>query len=129
MKKRVRHWCRTPFVHLRRRMSRFILIHMADLALWTVRILRWLPRTRRFDAHLTDCAALAVFYAPFDARIEPLRLAHIFRMTPLPNCFPGFSEGGMDGAEASVLTHGSDRSDMAQVILNRIHLVQSQTLH
>lgn len=51
--------------------------------LWMIRVLRWLPRTARFDSHLTDCAALAVIYAPWNG-CEDLRFSHIFKLRPLP---------------------------------------------
>lgn len=55
-----------------------------NVALWAVRILRRLPHTRNFDSHLTDCAALAVIYHPFND-CEPLTLAHVFKRRPLPD--------------------------------------------
>lgn len=54
------------------------------LELWVIRVLRWAPKTYRFDRHLTDCAALAVFFAPWNG-CEKLRISHIFRLRPLPD--------------------------------------------
>ncbi len=66
-----------------------------SIALWTIRILRRLPHTARFDAHLTDCAAHAVLYAPFDKRLPALRLSHIFRRVALPSVIPHFEDKGI----------------------------------
>lgn len=52
-------------------------------ALHLVRILRRLPHTRSFDRHLTDCAALAVFYQPY-GNAQPLTWRHVVRLDPLP---------------------------------------------
>src|ERR1700731_1862283 len=38
---------------------------MPNWSLWTVRILRRLPHTQKYDAHLTNCAALELIYRPF----------------------------------------------------------------
>src|SRR4051812_4286431 len=102
---------------------------MASLALWAVRILRRLPHTKRFDAHLTDCAALAVLYAPFDPGIEPLRLAHVFEMHPLPDCIPRMIERGGQCVHSAVHTDRPNGGDMAGIVFNPVHLTQSKTLH
>ncbi|WOJ91078.1 hypothetical protein RZS28_07300 [Methylocapsa polymorpha] len=61
-------------------------------ALWAVRILRKFPHTARFDRHLDDCAALAVWFPLFESGVSPLRLAHVLRLAPLPSLDPGFSD-------------------------------------
>lgn len=48
---------------------------------WTlifIRVLRFLPHTARFDRHLTDCAALEIFYD------KPITFRHILLLDPLP---------------------------------------------
>jgi hypothetical protein len=60
---------------------------MSDAALFAVRVLRWLPRTREFDKHLTDCAALELLYAPY-SDAAPLKLSHVLRLVPLPMVVP-----------------------------------------
>ena len=45
-----------------------------SLVLFAIRVLRRLPRTARFDAHLDRCAAIEVFHVPHDNRFRPLRL-------------------------------------------------------
>ena len=55
--------------------------------LWLIRLLRRIPHSRRFDCHLTDCAALAVIYHPF-GEAEPLTIKHVLRLDPLPPFFP-----------------------------------------
>ena len=52
-------------------------------ALWLVRILRRLPHLRSFDRHLTDCAALEVFY-----QTAPLTIRHVLKLDPLPSFIP-----------------------------------------
>ena len=52
-------------------------------ALTLVRVLRHLPRTGSFDRHLTDCAALEVFY-----QTAPLTWRHILKLDALPSFIP-----------------------------------------
>lgn len=53
------------------------------LAIFAIRLFRWVPRTAAFDKHLTDCAAIAVFWGA-DSASEPLRLSHVLRMRRMP---------------------------------------------
>src|SRR5580704_14465854 len=94
---------------------------MPNFALWTIRLLRWLPRTARFDAHLTDCAALAVLYFPFGDAPEDLKLAHVFRLVPLPSFIPGDAEP-MDERVATTLSNRNGRRDVAPVVIDAAHL-------
>ena len=48
---------------------------MASLGLWTVRVLRKLPITPAFDAHLSRCALAAIWYD------ERLTVAKVFGWT------------------------------------------------
>jgi hypothetical protein len=82
---------------------------MTDLALWVIRVLRALPHTARFDKHLTDCAALAVVYGPFDDTLERLRLSHVFRLSPLPDFFPGVPHVTRKRVEESVSSYDEPR--------------------
>ena len=100
---------------------------MTYLALAAIRILRKLPRTARFDAHLTDCAALAVLYGPLDDTLEKLRLAHIVRLAPLPNFFPSFLDASDQRIEAPMLRHDSGRSKMAPVVIDCANLFQNRS--
>ncbi len=61
---------------------------MTELALRTIRLLRWLPLGPSFSEHLDRCAALVVFYGPYGA--PPLRFRHIVGIAPLPS-FSGIS--------------------------------------
>lgn len=61
-----------------------------------------MPHTACFDKHLTDCAALAVVYGSFDETLERLRLAHVFRISPLPDFFPRVPHMGCEGIEKSM---------------------------
>ena len=72
---------------------------MSTLALWAIRLFQRLPHTARFEAHLTDCAAIAVVYAPFGA--PELRLAHVLRISPLPDFIPRFDDAGGDDVDAT----------------------------
>jgi hypothetical protein len=65
-------------------------------ALWAIRILRRLPHTWRFDRHLDDCAALAVFVPLFEAGVPHLRFAHVLRLISLP-CFDPSLPDPVDG--------------------------------
>lgn len=65
---------------------------MPNWALLAVRILRRLPHTAKFDSHLTDCAALELIYRPYGDVSEPLRLAHVLKLIPLPSFLPSDSE-------------------------------------
>lgn len=58
------------------------------LAIQVVRLLRKLPRTRRFDRHLDDCAALDVLYGPWDSALPSLQLSHVVRLAKLPSFQP-----------------------------------------
>ena len=71
-------------------------------ALWAIRILRKFPHTWRFDRHLDDCAALAVWTPLFDS-VPPLRLAHVLKLIPLPCLNPSFSDSMNGGVEIPML--------------------------
>ncbi len=60
-------------------------------ALWAIRILRKLPHTMRFDRHLDDCAALAVWIPLFED-VPPLRFAHVLKLVALPRLNPSFPD-------------------------------------
>jgi hypothetical protein len=100
---------------------------MSDLALSTIRLLRKLPRTASFDAHLTNCAALAVFYGPMDDSLEKLRLAHVVRLAPLPNFFPSFLDAGDERIEATMPRHDSGRGKMTPVVIDCANLFQNRS--
>lgn len=55
--------------------------------LWLIKLLRQLPHTTTFDRHLTDCAALAVLYHPFNGA-DALTWRHVLRIEPLPPFIP-----------------------------------------
>jgi hypothetical protein len=61
-------------------------------ALWAIRILRKFPHTARFDRHLDDCAALAVWVPLFEASVPPLRFAHVLGFISLPCLNPSFPD-------------------------------------
>ena len=95
------------------------------MALSAIRILRKLPRTASFDAHLTNCAALAVLYGPLDENLEQLRLAHVVKLAPLPNFFPSVGDPSNQRIKATMLRDDSGRSDVAPVVINCAHLFQN----
>jgi len=92
-----------------------------SLALWAVRILRRLPHTRKLDAHLTDCAALAVLYFPFGDAPEDLRLSHVFRLVPLPRFIPSDAEVMNEGVTPA-LTDRDLRGNVTPVVIDAAHL-------
>lgn len=67
--------------------------------LFLVRVLRRLPHTSRFEAHLNACAALEILYAPFDENFPRLRWAHVLRIVPLPDLSPGCTNMVGEGVE------------------------------
>lgn len=72
-------------------------------ALWAIRILRKLPHTARFDRHLDQCAALAVWAPLFEAGVPALQLAHVLRVIPLPCLNPSFPDPMDGGVEIPML--------------------------
>ena len=100
---------------------------MNDLALAAIRILRKLPRTASFDAHLTDCAALAVLYGPMDESLEKLRLAHVVRLAALPNFVPSLSDTSNERIESTVSRYDSGRSKMTPVVIDCAKIFQNRS--
>src|ERR1700719_1748513 len=94
---------------------------MSSLALWAIRILRRLPHSARFDAHLTDCAALGVLYAPFGEAPEGLRLSHVVGLVPLPSLLPR----GLEPMDEGIKPAACDshlRGDVAPIVFDATHL-------
>jgi hypothetical protein len=61
---------------------------MIGFPLRLVQALRWVPRSRAYDKHLTDCAALAVLYHPYGG-CPPLTWRHVLKLDhPLPPFAP-----------------------------------------
>ena len=100
---------------------------MSTLALWAIRVFWKLPHTARFEAHLTDCAGIAVSYAPFGA--PELRLAHVLRISPLPDFIPRFDDAGNEGVDAVASLHNGKGRRIRSIIGG--HFVQRfpRTLH
>jgi hypothetical protein len=98
---------------------------MASLALFTVRILKRLPRTASLDAHLNRCGALAVFYSACDPRIEPLRMAHVFRFVKFPGFSPRLSKGGNQWVHMPVPAGDSIRGNFAPIVKDASNGFQS----
>src|ERR1700726_2134519 len=73
-----------------------------SLALTAIRVLRFVPRTPAFDAHLDRCAAIEVLHVPYDDRFSPLGLAHIVGIVPLPDFLPSFPDKGNEGIHCAV---------------------------
>lgn len=84
----------------------------AEIALWLIRILRWIPKTSAYDRHLTDCAALAALYYPFGDAEENLRVSHVLKWRKLPSFVREprptqtlvLLEGGLSGGDESAPT-------------------------
>ena len=89
---------------------------MPNWALWAVRILRRLPHTRRFDNHLTDCAAVAIEHEICPDR-KPLALAHVFLARVLPNEGPCFFDGSSERVERTVFSENGGRSNMKPILV------------
>ena len=98
-----------------------------SLALFAVRLLRLLPHTQRFDAHLTDCAALAVVYGPFGA--ARLTLSHVIGISPLPDFIPGLTNARDQGVDAPVPSDNDFGSFMNPVVSGHVIKSGPQTLH
>lgn len=63
--------------------------HAEPGAIELVRLLRKLPHSADFDRHLTDCAALAVFYGPDeDRKLPKLSWGHVLRIRVFPPFVP-----------------------------------------
>lgn len=71
-------------------------------ALWAIRILRRLPHSADFDCHLTDCAAIAVFYGE-DGASEQLRLAHVLRIARMPQLLLSLNQRAPEGVNIASL--------------------------
>jgi len=91
-----------------------------------IRILRKLPRTARFDAHLTDCVALTVLYGPLDENLEKLRLAHVVRLAPLPNFFPSLLNATDERIEPTMPRNNGGRGKMTPVVIDCTKLFQNR---
>jgi len=74
-----------------------------SLTLTAIRVLRCLPRTARFDAHLDRCASIEVLHVPYDDRFSPLRLSHVVGAVPLPEFLPRLPDVGGEGIKTAVL--------------------------
>jgi hypothetical protein len=82
---------------------------------------------RRFDDHLTNCAALAVIYAPFGA--EELRLSQVLRMTPLPDFLPSGRNLRDHGINVSMPSDDAIRGRVASIVGGVGIQNRPQTLH
>ena len=49
-----------------------------------IRLLRRLPRTKRFNRHLADCEAHEVLHQAEDHRVPYLTVRHVLRLDALP---------------------------------------------
>src|SRR6185437_10821646 len=101
------------------------------LTLLAIRILRWLPRTARFDAHLDRCAAIEVLHVPYDDRFRPLRLAHVIGAIPLPQFLPGLPNIGCENVEIAGFSDNIVKGETTPVIRDRGNTVERrpQTFH
>ena len=101
-----------------------------SVALWVVKIIRKLAHSRRLDTHLDHCAALEVFYGQFNENSPPLRLSHVFGITPLPAPNEGSFDVGGQRVHIAMLTGHIHTGRKTPEILKSRHLKhRSQSLH
>ena len=96
---------------------------MASLGIWAVRVLRRLPHTAAFDAHLTRCAFAETLWD------ENLTLFKVLGWSRI-ECGIGEGNSGHKAIEAAMLASGFAEDAHGGVIGKPIHFQDgTQTIH